>query len=83
MKLMVSETVTHYHSIEMSDELDIEKILSMANSLKKRCDTGYEAIETVLKMYHDKFGETFVYKMIPNACGTESEELNYEYIIEE
>lgn len=32
MKIMVSETVTHYHSVEMSDELDIEKILSMANN---------------------------------------------------
>ena len=83
MKIMVSETVTHYHSIELSDELDVEKILNMANSLKKRCDTGYEAIDIVLKMYYDKFGEAFVYKVTPNACGTEFEELNYEYTIEE
>lgn len=83
MKIMLSETVTHYHSVEMSDELDIEKILSMANSLKKRCNTGYEAIETVLKMYQNKFGETFDYEVIPNTCGTEFEELNYEYTIEE
>lgn len=83
MKLMLSETVTHYHSVEMSDELDIEKILSMANSLKKRCDTGYEAIDVVLKMYQDKFGEAFNYHVTPNACGTEFEELNYEYTIEE
>lgn len=83
MKIMLSETVTHYHSVEMSDELDIEKILSMANSLKKRCNTSYEAIETVLKMYQNKFGETFDYEVIPNACGTEFEELNYEYTIEE
>ena len=83
MKIMVSETVTHYHSIELSDELNIEKILSMANSLKKRCDTGYEAIETVLEMYRNKFGEAFNYHVTPNACGTEFEELNYEYTIEE
>lgn len=83
MKIMVSETVTHYHSVELSDELDIEKILSMANGLKKRCDTGYEAIETVLKLYRDKFGEAFNYEVTPNACGTEFEELNYEYTIKE
>ena len=83
MKIMVSETVTHYHSIELSDELNIEKILSMANSLKKRCDTGYEAIETVLKAYKDKFGDAFDYKVTPNACGTEFEELDFEYLIEE
>lgn len=83
MKIMLSETVTHYHSVEMSDELDIEKILSMANSLKKRCDTGYEAIKFVLQAYKDKFGEAFNYHVTPNACGTEFEELNYEYTIEE
>lgn len=78
---MLSEKVVHYHEIELSDELDIEKILEMANSLKKRCDTGHEAIATVLNAYKNKFG--FDYKVTPNACGTEFEELNYEYTIEE
>lgn len=81
MKVMLSETVTHFHEVELSDELDIEKILSMANSLKKRCDTGYEAVETVLKMYQDKFG--FDYEVTPNVCGTEFEEIGFEYMIEE
>lgn len=81
MKVMLSETVTHYHSIEMSDELDIEQILDMANRLKKRCDTGYEAVAAVLEAYKNKFG--LDYKVTPNACGTEFEELNYEYTIEE
>ena len=53
----------------------------MANRLKKRCDTGYEAVSTVLEAYKQKFG--FDYKVIPNACGTECEEINYEYEIEE
>lgn len=83
MKIMLSETVMHYHEVTLSEELDIEKILAMANSLKKRCDTGYEAVETVLKAYKDKFGDAFNYKVNPNACGTEFEELNYEYTIEE
>ncbi len=83
MKIMVSETVTHFHEVELSKELDVEKILDMANSLKKRCDTGYEAIADVLKMYYDKFGEAFVYKVTPNACGTEFESLEFEYLIEE
>lgn len=83
MKLMVSETVTHFHEVELSDELDIEKVLEMANALKKRCDTGYEAIEVVLQAYRDKFGEAFNYHVIPNTCGTEFEELNFEYTIKE
>ena len=83
MKVMLSETVTHYHEVELSDELDIEKIISMANSLKKQCDTGYEAIETVLKAYRNRFGEAFDYKVTPNACGTEFESLDFEYLIEE
>lgn len=81
MKLMLSETVTHFHEVELSDELDIEKVLEMANALKKRCDTGYEAVSVVLKAYKDKFG--FDYKVTPNACGTEFESLDFEYLIEE
>lgn len=81
MKILVSEKVVHFHEIELSDELDIEQILEMANRLKKRCDTGYEAVATVLQAYKDKFG--FDYTVTPNACGTEFEELNYEYTIDE
>ena len=81
MKVMLSETVTHYHEVNMSDELDVEQILEKANGLKKRCDTGYEAVATVLEAYKNKFG--LDYKVTPNACGTEFEELNYEYTIEE
>ena len=83
MKILVSEKVVHFHEVELSDELDVEKILDMANSLKKRCDTGYESIKFVLQAYKDKFGNAFNYHVIPNACGTEFEELNYEYTIEE
>ena len=81
MKVMLSENVTHYHSVELSDELDIEQIIEKANNLKKRCDTGYEAVATILEAYKNKFG--FDYKVIPNACGTEFESLNFEYLIEE
>ena len=81
MKILVSEKVVHFHEIELSDELDIEQILEMANRLKKRCDTGYEAVATVLNAYKSKFG--FDYKVIPNACGTEFENLDFEYEIEE
>lgn len=81
MKIMLSETVTHYHSVELSDQLDIEKVLEMANSLKIKCDTGYEAVEAVLEAYKNKFG--FEYEVKPNACGTEFENIDFEYYIEE
>ena len=81
MKVMLSETVTHFHEVELSDELDIEQIIEKANNLKKRCDTGYEAVATVLEAYKNKFG--FEYKVTPNACGTEFESLEFEYLIEE
>lgn len=81
MKVILSENVTHYHSVELSDELDIEQIIEKANNLKKRCDTGYEAVATVLEAYKNKFG--FEYKVTPNACGTEFESLEFEYLIEE
>lgn len=81
MKVMLSENVTHYHSVELSDELDIEQIIEKANNLKKRYDTGYEAVATILEAYKNKFG--FEYKVTPNACGTEFESLEFEYLIEE
>lgn len=81
MKVILSENVTHYHSVELSDELDIEQIIEKANNLKKRCDTGYEAVATILEAYKNKFG--FEYKVTPNACGTEFESLEFEYLIEE
>lgn len=81
MKVMLSETVTHYHCVELSDELNIEQILEMANKLKKRCGTGYEAIMAVLEAYKQKFG--FEYNVKPNACGAEFESLDFEYMIEE
>ena len=80
MKVMLSETVTHFHEVEISDELDIEQILEMSNNIKKRCDTGYEAISTVLEAYKNKFG--FEYKVTPNACGTEFENIEFEYFME-
>ena len=81
MKVMLSETVTHYHEVEISDELDIEQILEKANRLKKRCDTGHEAIAAVLEAYKNKFD--LDYKITPNACGTEFENLEFEYFVEE
>ena len=81
MKAILSETITYFHEVDISDELDIDQIIEMANKLKKRCDTGLEAINLVLEAYKGKFG--FDYHITPNACGTEFEELNYEYTIEE
>lgn len=83
MKIMLSETVTHFHEIELSDELDIETILEQANTIKNQCDTGYEAVETVLKAYNDRYGEAFEYNVKPNACGTRVEGIEYECTIEE
>ena len=79
MKVMLSETVTNYHELELSDEIDIERVIERANGLKKRCDTGYEAVATVLEAYKKKFG--LDYHVTPNACGTEFESIDFEYEI--
>ena len=81
MKVMLSETVTHYHEVELSNELNLQEIIDKSNGLKKRCDTGYEAVATVLEAYKNKFG--LDYKVTPNACGTEFEDIDFEYLIEE
>lgn len=81
MKVMLSETATHYHEVELSNELNLQEIIDKSNRLKKRCDTGYEAVATVLEAYKNKFG--LDYKVTPNACGTEFEDIDFEYLIEE
>ena len=81
MKVILSENVTHYHEVELSNELGLQEIIDKANGLKKRCDTGYEAVATVLEAYKNKFG--LDYKVTPNACGTEFEDIEFEYFVEE
>lgn len=76
MQILLSETVTHFHKIELSDEIDIEQMLRQANCLKNRCDTGYEAVANVLEDYKNKFG--FEYIVTPNVCGTEFDSIDFE-----
>lgn len=76
MKVMLSENVTHYHEVELSDEIDIEQMLKQANYLKNRYDTGYEAVANVLEDYKNKFG--FEYIVTPNVCGTEFDSIEFE-----
>ena len=71
-RYMIRETVTHYHSIEVEDEVDICNVVKEAKTLLHRA-TGFEAIEEVLDSYKNKYG--FDYAVKPNYCGTCSEGL--------
>ena len=68
-KYLVSEIVTHFHTITLDEELNIEEIIDWANNNAKLYDTGYEAIEAILERYKEKYG--FEYGVEPNDCGTE------------
>lgn len=71
-KYVIAETVTHYHSIEVDDEVDISDVIKEAKTLLHQA-TGFEAIEEVLNGYQNKYG--FDYTVKPNYCGTCSEGL--------
>lgn len=71
-KYVIAETVTHYHSIEVDDEVDICDVIKEAKTLLYQ-STGFEAIEEVLNGYQNKYG--FDYTVKPNYCGTCSEGL--------
>ena len=71
-KYVIAETVIHYHSIEVDDEVDIYDVVKEAKPLLHGA-TGFEAIEDVLDSYQNKYG--FNYTVKPNYCGTCSEEL--------
>ena len=71
-RYMVREVVTHYHSVEVDDEVDICNVIGEAKTLLHQT-TGFEAIEDVLNGYQNKYG--FDYPVKPNYCGTCSEGL--------
>lgn len=47
---MIRETVQHFHSIEVDDEVDICNVIGKAKTLLHQA-TGFEAIEEVLNDY--------------------------------
>lgn len=47
---MIRETVQHFHSIEVDDEVDICNVIKEAKTLLHQA-TGFEAIEEVLNDY--------------------------------
>ena len=83
MKIMVRETVSHFHEVELSDELDIERVLNMANALRRQSDSGCEAIETVLIAYQKKHGDGFNFEVTPDKHGTICELIEFEDMLEE
>lgn len=66
---LIRETVNHFHTITLDEELDIDDIIERAKPSSKMYETGYEAVEAILKAYKDRYG--FDYKVKPNDCGTE------------
>lgn len=66
---LIRETVNHFHTVTLDEELDIDDIIEQAKSNSKMYEAGYEAVEAILKAYKDRYG--FDYKIKPNDCGTE------------
>ena len=66
-KYVIAETVTHYHSIEVDDEVDICNVIKEAKTLLHQA-TGFEDIEEVLNDYQNKYGVD--YKVKTTYCGT-------------
>lgn len=50
MKIMVSENVTHFHEVDLSEELDVEQIIEMANRLKKDVIPDMKLCQLFLKL---------------------------------
>lgn len=71
-KYVIAETVTHYHMVEIDDEIDIEAVIYAANN--EPSGTAYEIIDDILKEYKEEHG--FNYSIQPNYCGTDT--LNIE-----
>lgn len=79
-KYLIVELTKHYHIIECEDEIDPEQLIDKANHDVHKFDTGYEAIEGVLQGYEKQYG--FEYKVQPNACGTETVNMDLQEELE-
>lgn len=79
MELMLTVPVIHSLRVEVSDELNPERLLELFESKKERYDTGEEIIDAVLEAYKKKFG--FDYEIIP--CGSKIEGFYYDDVFEE
>ena len=79
MELMLTVPVIHSLRVEVSDELNPERLLELFESKKERYDTGEEVIKAVLEAYKKKFG--FDYEIIP--CGSKIEGFYCDDVFEE
>lgn len=79
-KYLIAEYVKHFHIVECDDEIDPEQLIDKAKHDIHRFDTGYEAIEGVLQGYEKQYG--FEYEVKPNACGTETVNIDVQEELE-
>lgn len=67
-KYMIRELVEQFHEVELDDELNIEKVVNLANENQSQYDSGYEAIGNILFKYKQHYG--FEYHVNPRKYGT-------------
>ena len=79
-KYLIVELTKHYHIVECLFQIQLELQSDKANHDVHRFDTGYEAIEGVLQGYEKQYG--FEYKVLPNACGTETVNMDLQEELE-
>lgn len=79
MELTLTVPVIHSLRVEVSDELNPERLLELFESKKDRYDTGEEVIEAVLEIYKKKFG--FDYSI--TRCGSKIEDFYCDDVFEE
>ena len=82
MKVQLSETVTRTIIVEMSDEIDIEKVIDGANAVRGQCDSAKEALSRVLESYKQKNPNAFDYEIQADEAWDKVESpIGFEYEI--
>nr|DAR61785.1 MAG TPA: hypothetical protein [Caudoviricetes sp.] len=81
MKLIIGETKTEYHLVEVDDEIDMNVIIEQIKSGLSSYEHGWEALRDILDLYKLNFGVN--YELKPIECGTEIDDIYIENIIDE
>lgn len=75
MKVIIKETSSHYHVLDIDvDECYIEDIIEQANLIKNQYDSACETLDIVLKNH---FSDIY-YTLEPDYAGTKCEEIALE-----
>lgn len=75
-KYVIRETVDHYHSVVVDDDVDMWEVITNAYADRKMYNTGYDAVRSIMNE------DGIPFTLEPNYCGTEIVDITLDDVYE-